>query len=384
MLTKILNRISCSLMIVAVLANSIACSGDGGSNSAVVDGDPESVGVASQAVNVSYCANASSTGCWEDKGPPDQAVDFSFFNIKEGGKVFAEIKTNPQGQYVWNKALFRTAGAPLGYASHPSGLPANIRSITTFSNGSYGTAMMLAEDGKIYSASGAIPPPTALNGVDWATVTSTTPKNAANQTLCLREIEYVRIPAPSALAANALALGCDGKLYHSDGGVWKGINTHPAYQTLPTDVTYTHFSRMGSELGATFVTSANRVWLAGRGSFNIMTSTTTWEAPIQLPLIKNSSGATLSPLKVGGRFAVTTAGNGTCVAGSTCNGDSDRVYWYDFSAGTWKRFIYTLPWYPQQQADIGYYPYYDAVSQVGGADFALHHAFSWIFRWRKP
>jgi hypothetical protein len=33
------------------------------------------------------------------------------------------------------------------------------------------------------------------------------------------------------------------------------------------------------------------------------------------------------------------------------------------------------------------YPYYDGIQQVGGAgasDFAVHHYFSWVYRWRKP
>ena len=382
MFSRIIDCSVYSLVTVAVCASSVACSATIDSTTEDLSGSAESSAPKSQALAVAYCANDSSKGCWENR--KDQQADFSFFNVSAGGKVFARLKGDGLGGHTWKSAEFKQGGTPLGYRTYANGdLPTNIRSITTFSNGSYGTAMVLANDGKIYSCSGAVPPP-PLNGEDWAWYTSVTPKNANNQTLCLAEIEYITLPAP-ALAAYTLALGCDGKLYHSEGGVWKGINTHPAYQALPTNVNYSHFSRTGSEAGATFVTSTNAVWLAGRGSFNFQTSTVNWVAPIQLPAIKNASGQTLTPRKVSGRFAITNAGNGTCVAGGKCDGDDDRIYFYDVSAGTWKRFTGGLPWYPQSADDATQYPFFLDIAHISGADFALQNLLSsGVYRWRRP
>jgi hypothetical protein len=267
---------------------------------------------------------------------------------------------------------------------------------------------MLGENGKIYLSSGAIPPPSP-NGVDWATITSKTPKLADNTTLCLFEIEVVRVPAP-ALSGSTIGLGCDLKLYYKKGDIWESLNLHPGYQSLPTNVTYKHVSRMGAEMGATFVTSQNDIWMAGKGSYDARTNSTTWQQAVKLPAIRKDSRTTLKPHRVGGRYVITEAGNGTCTAGGACDGDDDRIYWYDEAAGAWKRFTGGLPWYPQSVVDLGkctnsvngcdpaqpaptgcgtcerFYPYYENIRQVGGAgasDFAVWNLFSWVYRWRK-
>lgn len=366
------------------------------------------------ALTLNTCPTNTSKGCWERRGNGQQ-FDFTYLD----GVKFFQRAISPSLVYTThsdNDMYF-----PIGWKTNVAGFPSGVKSITAHKPAApTGRVYVLAGNNVTYYSTGNVPP--NYQNQDFSTYSmAVEAKKTDGSNLCLNEIEFVQTPAPVPTGI-LVALGCDNRLYYKSGTKWTTLQSHSGYASLPTNVTYTHISRTG--LGATFVTSTNDIWLAGHGTFSYNDGIT-YSAPKKLPALKDTDGNSMVAKWVGGRYVITNKGNGTCPGnGGICDGDAHRVYYYDIPSNSWKRFTAGVPWTPDF-IETGYcdpnkwvgqctattaddnrdlmikpvscpyplasqeptcccknaFPFFDGIQEVGGAP-ALHHANSWVFRYR--
>jgi hypothetical protein len=379
-----LSRIS-SLVPLALAGLSIACG----------DASSEPVAQTEEALTPITCSSTVTSRCWEPRANI-QAGAYAYFPYEYKRVVFADAKA-PK-----NIFMNTLGGPPVGYKSHPQGLPSNTRWLTILTPyGDDATIWILGEDSKVRVSNGVV----GKNiGVDdnFSTVTTLAdPISTTGATLCLREIEAVRIPGLHVLGLTVVARSCDGKLYRYVSGKWKPAADDAALSGLP-NTTYSSVSSL-STTGATFLTQGGDFWRAMTGTVS-RSGTITYDAPVKANRLQ-VDGVYLQVHPIGGKYVLTNAGDGTCEIGS-CSGDADRIYSYDFSSGRWTRFNRGLPWYPTSVSDLGEcsripslacdpegslptgcgtcyakYPYFYDIADFGSG-LALQHRSSWLFRYR--
>jgi len=361
-------RIRATAML-AIAALAMSCS-DG----ELVGGGGD-VSVASEAVVGPRCSSTVTHQCWGGISQ-GQAMAFDDFG---GFKWFIRALTPTD---VWPIGQFWTAGYADTFLRPAGGLPSPGKSVAAHTAFGIGTVFALSQDNVVRYSTGKPAAsqlqPDGTNFAHWNVFIQPLDKDGVS--LCLSKIVSLGLPTQFGQGRLLTALSCSGALYVQDqvGAErrWMPASQHPGFVGLPSLV----WSDISHDRGgASLLSSSSRdVYRAAVGFITSGAGAVSWSPVTKLPQIFRN-GTRLIPNKVGGRWVITTAGDGTCTVNVGCSGDDDRFYRFDATAGTWVRHTAGMGWRPTGQADImpNLSPYDRAIVD-NPTGFTELHAFSWM------
>ncbi len=351
------------------------------------------------------CANSSVHGCWESGGNVQSTAAFAFIGDAPN-KVFDRILDTTMVVIGDNQATY-----PVGFTDATRASP---KSIATFEypGNNTGTIFMLGTDNVLRGSAGNRNQLVQFGGTNFGHVSVyAQPHAATGETLLLKQIAAVQVANLYAVDIRLFALTTDDKFYMYSSSTWIRAADSFWLANLPVLQAGEHWSSIRAQSGpgggATILSSLGNMYRIASGTIQD-SGDVTLNVPLKAkPLVVG--GRTLKVLQLGGRYAITDAGDGTCTVNG-CSGDTDRIYSYDFGSQTWSHAAgSTLPYRPAALSDLGYcgaqacdptipvssqsqctagttcrayYPFYLDVMDLGSKGLAVRVSYSRIFRYR--